>query len=102
MHIWPLGQSLRGAGPHPGVQIPFGPLQMRPDIMSPQASSACEPLQPHRPVAGRHCGFRPPQRLAFVGEHSVQAPASGPEVWHAGRAGSGQLGGPSEVHGPQV
>ncbi len=102
MHIWPLGQSLRGAGPHPGVQMPFAPLQMSPDIRSPQAPSACGPLQPHRPVAGRHCGLRPTQRLAFVDEHSVQAPASGPEVSHAGRAGSGQLGAPSEVHGPQV
>jgi hypothetical protein len=44
----------------------------------------------------------PPQRLAFVDEHSVQDPASGPDVWQAGRAGSGQLVPPSAVQGPQV
>lgn len=27
----------------------------------------------------------------------MQAPANGPVVWHAGRAGSGQLGGPSDA-----
>ena len=32
----------------------------------------------------------------------MQAPASGPEAWQAGRDGSGQLGAPSLVQGPQV
>jgi hypothetical protein len=80
MHIWPAGQSLRGAAPHPGVQTPFGPLQMRPDIIPPQAGSASGPEHPQSPVPGRHSGFAPAQRPAFVGEHSVHAPASGPEV----------------------
>jgi hypothetical protein len=60
--------------------MPFGPLQMIPDVMLPQAASASGPAQPHRPVAGKHCGFAPLQRVALVGEHSVQAPASGPDV----------------------
>jgi hypothetical protein len=102
VQVWPVGQLLRGAVPQPGVQIPFGPLQMRPDIMPPQAGSDIGPSQPHRPVDGRHWGLAPPHRLVFAGEHSVQAPASGPAVWQAGRVGSGQLGAPSVVHGPQV
>ena len=75
---------------------------MRPDIGPPQTASSSVPEQPHRPVAGRHSGFSPLQRVTLVGEHSVQAPASGPEVWQAGSNGSGQLGAPSAVHGPQV
>jgi hypothetical protein len=38
----------------------------------------------------------------FVAEHSVQAPASVPVFWQAGRAGSGQLGAPSAAHATQV
>ena len=60
------------------------------------------PSHPHRPVAGKHWGLALVQRTVFVGEHSVQAPASGPDIWHAGRAGSVQLGAPSDVQGPQV
>jgi len=99
VHIVPLGQSLRGAVPQPGVQMPLGPLQMTPDIGPPQTSSSAHP---HRPVSGRQLGLAPVQRPALVGEHSVQAPASTPVVWQAGRAGSGQLGAPSAVQGPQV
>lgn len=84
------------------MQTPFGPLQMIPDMGPPQIASAAVPEQPHRPVAGKHCGFAPLQRVGLAGEHSVQAPASGPEVWQAGCDGSGQLGAPSAVHGPQV
>src|ERR1700734_2122789 len=84
--------------PQPGVQTPFGPLQMIPDIGPPQSGSASGPSQPHSPV-GRHCGFSSLQRLELVGEHSVQAPARGPE---AGLDGSGQLGAPALVQGPQV
>ena len=102
LHIWPVGQSLRGDAPQPGVQTPLGPLQMIPDIGPPQTASSSLPEQPHRPVAGRQAGFSPLQRVTLVGEHSVQAPASGPEVSQAGRAGSGQLGAPSAVQGPQV
>jgi hypothetical protein len=97
-HVWPPGQPLR-PGPQPGVQNPLGPVQMTPDIASPHPASV---EQPHRPVARRHCGCAPPQSEALVAEHSVQAPASGPVFWQAGRAGSGQLGPPSEVHGTQA
>lgn len=81
--------------------MPLGPLQMTPELGPPQAPSAEAPAQPHRPVSGRHWGLAPPQRAALVGEHSVQAPASGPLSWQAGRAGSGQLGAPSALHGTQ-
>jgi hypothetical protein len=40
--------------------------------------------------------------VAFVPVHSVQAPASGPVRWQAGRSGSGQLGAPSVVQATQV
>ncbi len=102
VHIKLDGQSLRGDRPQPGVQIPFGPLQISPDIGPPHSGSDCGPAQPHRPVSGRHSGLMPPQRLALVPEHSVQAPASGPEIWQAGREGLGQFVPPSAVHGPQV
>jgi hypothetical protein len=81
------------------VQNPFGPLHTRPDVAPPHAASVA---QPQRPVAVRHCGCAPTQSAAFVAEHSVHAPASGPVFWQAGRAGSGQLGAPSAVHGTQV
>jgi hypothetical protein len=80
VHMRPAGQSLRGAIPQPGVQIPLGPLQMMPDIAPPQVASASGPAQPQSPVAGRQVGLTPPQRVAFVGEHSVHEPASGPAV----------------------
>jgi hypothetical protein len=44
----------------------------------------------------------PPQSALLVAVHSVHAPLSGPERWHAGRAGSGQLGAPSLVQATQV
>lgn len=102
VHIRPAGQSFRGAKPQPGVQTPFGPLQTIPDMAPPQLASPAAPAQPHSPVAGKHSGFAPPHRSALLGEHSVQAPASGPDAWHAGRVGSGQLGPPSLVQGPQL
>ena len=97
-HVIPVGQSLRGAVPQPGVQTPFGPLQIIPDIGPPQAGSASQPQSP----VGRHSGFSPAHLPALLGEHSVQAPARDPEAWQAGRDGSGQLGAPSLVQGPQV
>jgi hypothetical protein len=93
-----VGQPL-WLGPQPGTQKPFGPLQMRPEIAVPQAASV---EHPHRPVAARHSGCAPPHSVAFVAEHSVHAPASGPVFWQAGRAGSGQLGAPSAVQPTQT
>jgi hypothetical protein len=97
-HVSFAAQPLRPR-PQPGTQKPFAPVQTRPESAAPQAMSVA---QPHRPVATRHCGSAPSQPAALVAEHSVQAPASGPVFWHAGRAGSGQLGAPSAVHGAQV
>jgi hypothetical protein len=77
----------------------LGPLQTRPDVAPPQSASV---EQPHRPVAARHCGCTPTHSAALVAEHSVHAPASGPVFWHAGRAGSGQLGAPSAEHATQA
>ncbi|MES1164709.1 MAG: hypothetical protein ABUR63_03040, partial [Verrucomicrobiota bacterium] len=94
--VWPAGHPLRGAAPHPGWQIPFAPLQTRPELAVPQAPSSA---QPHSPVSGRHWGLAPPHRAAFAGVHSVHAPASAPVVWQTGRLGSGQLGAPSAAHG---
>jgi len=102
MHVCPEGHPLRGAVAQPGVQMPFGPLQTRPEVELPQALSAAGPAQPQRPVSGRHWGLAPTQRPAFVGVHSVQAPARGPVCWQAGRLGSGQLGAPSAVQGVQL
>jgi hypothetical protein len=34
--LWPAGQPLRGAGPHPGWQRPPAPLQTRPESTAPQ------------------------------------------------------------------
>jgi hypothetical protein len=93
---------LRGADAQPGVQMPFGPLQTRPEVELPQALSAEGPAQPQRPVSGRHWGLTPAQSPALVGVHSVQAPARGPVCWQAGRFGSGQLGAPSAVQGVQL
>jgi hypothetical protein len=87
------------AGPQPGVQNPFGPLQITPDVGPPQATSPATPSQPHCPVAGRHCGWAPPHSAPFVAEHSVHEPASGPAAWQAGRAGSAQVGAPSPAQG---
>lgn len=100
--VCPVGQSLRGAGPQPGPQLPPGDVQMMPEVGPPQAGSAVGPAHPHRPVAAMHWGLRPKQSNASVAEHSVQAPASGPVCWQAGRVGSGQLGAPSAVHPTQV
>lgn len=97
--VWPPGHPLRGAVPHPGWQIPFDPLQIRPELVPPQALSSA---QPQSPVSGRHCGFAPPHKRALEGVHSVQAPARAPLVWHAGRLGSGQLGAPSVTQGTQT
>lgn len=93
-HVWPDGHPLR-AGPQPGVQKPFGPLQITPDVGPPHAVSPATPSQPHCPVAGRHCGWTPPHSAPLVDEHSVHEPASGPAAWQAGRAGSAQVGAPS-------
>jgi hypothetical protein len=84
------------------VQKPFGPLQITPEVGPPQAASPATPSQPHWPVAGRHCGCAPPHNVAFVAEHSVHEPASGPAAWQAGRAGSAQVGAPSPAHGTQA
>ncbi len=96
--VSPLGQPLR-PGPQPGMQNPPGPLQTRPEAAPPQAASV---EQPHRPVATMHSGRSPPHRLALLAEHSVQAPASVPACWQAGRAGSGQFGGPSPEQATQL
>ena len=97
-HVSPEGQPLRPV-PQPGSQKPFGPLQMRPESAAPQAASVAHP---QRPVAVRQMGSAPPHDVAFVAEHSVHAPASGPVDWQAGRAGSGQLGAPSAVQATHV
>jgi hypothetical protein len=98
-HVSVPGQLLR-PGPQPGVQNPFGPVQMRPLLAAPPQSASVE--QPHSPVAVMHTGSRPAHWVPFVAEHSVHAPASGPVFWHAGRDGSGQLGPPSAVQGAHV
>ena len=81
------------------MQNPPGPLQTRPEAAPPQAASV---EQPHRPVCVMHWGRSPPQRLALLAEHSVQAPPRAPVCWQAGRAGSGQFGGPSPEQATQL
>jgi hypothetical protein len=102
VHVNPKGHVLRpGAIAHPGMQVPAGPLQTMPDMGAPHSLSPSVSVHPHVPLA-RQMGLIPPQRVALVAEHSVQAPASGPDFWHAGRAGSGQSGAPSFWHATQV
>jgi hypothetical protein len=97
-HVAFDGQPLWPA-PQPGSQKPFGPLHTRPESAAPHVASV---PQPQRPVAVRQRGSEPAHRIASVAEHSVQAPASGPVRWQAGRAGSGQLGAPSAAHAMHV
>jgi hypothetical protein len=78
-HVCPVGHPLRGDEPHPGVQKPCGPLQTRPEVASPQAPSPSAPVQPQLPVSERQTGLAPPHSVALPAEHSVQAPASGPD-----------------------
>jgi hypothetical protein len=100
--VWPVGQPLRGAGPQPGTQNPPTRLQMRPESAAPHERSSVGPAQPHTPRSDTQTGFTPPHRTAFVAVHSVHAPLSGPDRWHAGRSGSGQLGAPSEEQATRV
>jgi hypothetical protein len=103
LQVWPVGQPfLIGALLQPGTQMPTVPLQMRPEVGPPQSASPSASEQPQMPKFVRQRGFAPPQRELSVAEHSAQAPAIGPVVWHTGRAGSAQLGAPSPVQGTQV
>jgi len=99
--VCPVGHPLRGAGPQPGVQKPPGPLQIMPDVGPPQALSPSGPVQPQRPVAGRHCGVAPVHLDVLVGVHSVHAPVSGPVSWQTGRSGVAPQS-PSALHPRQV
>lgn len=101
-HIWLAGQVLWGGRPQPAMHTPTGPLHTRPELMLPHSESPSMSEQPHRPRSVRHSGLGKLQRLALPTEHSVQAPASGPVLLHAGRAGSVQLGAPSVAHGEQT
>lgn len=85
----------------PPTQAPA--LQVRPEPGAPQSPSAA---QPQVPESARHAGLSLVQLDRWVGEHSVQAPARAPLVWHAGLIGLGhERGAPeplSPAHGAQV
>jgi hypothetical protein len=101
LHVVPSGHPSPAAGPQPGVQKPPGPLQTRP-VSVPHPSLVPPASQPQMPSAVRQTGVSPVHRAVFVGEHCVQAPASGPPAWQTGRAGSEHVGGPLPVHATQV
>jgi hypothetical protein len=97
--LWPAGQPLRGACPHPGWQRPPVPLQTRPESTAPQVWSFAHPQMPR---LRRHAGSSGLQSVVLVAVHSLQAPARRPSVRQNGRSGLGQLGAPSPVQATQV